>query len=250
MSLRTRNLAVMRLGGPISSEDRWVEPVNHSGIRKCAWMGQRARKTRHIERYLATAKRGGYSLDRRLSVRISLKQASQHRVRSLKRCFGHRTHKISVAQTSFTKTLLSSTLTTKALHEATEWPCGTGSFWKPLLGFVRLPNERSECPRTTVARRFSRQYRSDTSPSGRRFVQRARQLKCFGPWSKPKAQQPLLLQWKALLGKLWRASNGKAQVHGLSKLLTQLTKASPIITVKTVHRKAHVSNVGGPKRRF
>lgn len=138
---------------------------------------------------------------------------------------------------SFTKTLLSSTLTTKALHEATELPCGTGSCFQPLLGFVRLPNERSECPRTTVARRLYRPERSDTSPNGRRFVQRARQFKCFGPWSKPKAQQPLLLQWKALLGKLWRASNGKAQVNGLSKLLTQLTKASPIITVKTVRRK-------------
>jgi len=140
---------------------------------------------------------------------------------------------------SFTKTLLSSTLTTKALHEATELPCGTGSCLKPLLGFVRLPHERSECPRTTVARRLYRPERSDTSPNGRRFVQRARQsvLTSFGPWSKPKAQQPLLLQWKALLGKLWRASNGKAQVNGLSKLLTQLTKASPLKTVKTVRRK-------------
>lgn len=132
---------------------------------------------------------------------------------------------------SFTKTLLSSTLTTKALHEATELPCVRGSCLKPLKkSVVRLPNERSECPRTTVARRLYRPERSDTSPNGRRFVQRARQsvLTSFGPWSKPKAQQPLLLQWKALLGKLWRASNGKAQVNGLSKLLTQLTKASPL----------------------
>jgi hypothetical protein len=49
----------------------------------------------------------------------------------------------------------------------------------------------------------------------------------------------LLLQWKALLSKLWRASNGKAQVNGLSKLLTQLTlKNKPIITAKTVRGQA------------
>lgn len=252
MSLRTRNLTVVRLGGPAPSEDRWVEPVNHSGIRKCAWMGQRARKTRHIERYLVTAKRGGFGLYRsmRSVVRIRLKQASLHTVRSLKRCIGHRTPKSSYApkdyMPSFTKTLFSSTLTTKALLEATEWPCGTGRCFQS-LGLVRLPNERPcECPRTTVARRHVGQYRSDPKPSGRRFVQGARPFKePKQPWSKPKAQQPLLLQWKALLCKLWRASNGKAQVNGLSKLLTQLTKASPRRTAKTVRRKAQVSIVGG-----
>jgi hypothetical protein len=228
MCLRTRNLTVVGLGGSAPSEEGWVEAVNHSGIRKCAWMGQRARKTRHIERYLATAKRG-FGFDRRLSVRISHQQASLHTVRSLKRCIGHRTHQISVAppgRPSSPKTLLSSTHTTPALHEATESPCGTGSLFHP-LGLVGLPHDgRGECPRTTVVRRAYRQYRSDPSPSGRRFVQAARLCQePWRPWSPPKAQQTLLLQWKALLRKLWRASNGKAQVYGLSKLLTQLTKA-------------------------
>lgn len=225
MSLRTRNLTVVGLGGSAPSEECWVEPVNHSGIRKCAWMGQRARKTRHIERYLATAKRG-FGFDRR----ISHQQASLHTVRSLKRCIGHRTHQISVAppwMPSSPRTLLSSTHTTQALHEATESPCGTGSLFHP-LGLVRLPHDRrrgGECLRTTVARRPYRQYRSE-SPSGRRLVQGAKLCQePWRPWSPPKAQQPLLLQWKALLRKLWRASNGKAQVYGLSKLLTQLTKA-------------------------
>jgi hypothetical protein len=248
MSLRTRNLTVVRLGRPAPSEDnRWVEPVNHSGIRKCAWMGQRARKTRHIERYLATAERG-FGLDRRLSVvRICHKQASQHTVRSLKRCIGrHRTQKISVAPSRKPSlkntTLLSSTLKTKALHEATESAFGSGSCFQPLgLLFVRHPYERSECPPTTVVRRRPpyRQYWSDPSPTSgrRRFVPGARLFKePQRPRSQPRAQQPLLLQWKALLSKLWRASNGKAQVNGLSKLLTQLTL--PIITAKTVRRQA------------
>jgi hypothetical protein len=247
MSLRTRNLTVVRLGGPAPSENRWVEPVNHSGIRKFAWMGQRARKTGLIERYLATAKRGFF--DRRLSVRLSHKQASLHTVRGLKRCIGHRTPLISVASLmpSFRRTLLSSTQTTQAMYESTESPCGRKSLFHP-LGLAPQPHRRGECPRTTVARRPDRQYSSDPSPSGRRFVQGARlgPSRFARPWSPPKAQQPLLLQWKALLCKQWRASNGKAQVYGLSKLLTQLPKAPSSPLTAIVRRKSVTSSVRRP----